>query len=151
MKYSYTESELAIAVKSSTSFRQVLRKLNLKEAGGNYATIKKRINEVGLDTSHFSGRGWNKNKSLPKKPIEKYLNNECAITSHKLRLRLLKEGYFEHKCYECGLKLWNNQPIPLELEHIDGNHANNDLSNLTVLCPNCHAQTPTYRGKNISK
>lgn len=42
------------------------------------------------------------------------------------------------------------QPIPLELDHIDGNHQNNALQNLRLLCPNCHALTPTFRDKNKS-
>jgi len=41
-----------------------------------------------------------------------------------------------------------DQPIPLELDHIDGNHQNNALDNLRLLCPNCHSLTPTFRGKN---
>ena len=52
-----------------------------------------------------------------------------------------------HKCEECQLTEWNNEPIPLELEHIDGIKTNNEQSNLKLLCPNCHAQTPTWRGK----
>ena len=53
----------------------------------------------------------------------------------------------EHKCECCGLISWNDKPIPLELHHIDGNHYNNDLSNLQILCPNCHAQTSNYSCK----
>lgn len=41
-----------------------------------------------------------------------------------------------------------DKPIPLHLEHIDGNHLNNNLNNLTLLCPNCHSQTPNFRGRN---
>lgn len=43
------------------------------------------------------------------------------------------------------------EPIPLQLDHIDGNHTNNKLENLQILCPNCHAKTPTYCGKNIKQ
>jgi hypothetical protein len=53
-----------------------------------------------------------------------------------------------HQCSCCKNTSWNNQPIPIELEHIDGNSSNNDLENLCLLCPNCHAQTPTYKSKN---
>lgn len=47
--------------------------------------------------------------------------------------------------------MWNGELIPLELEHINGINNDNRLENLTLLCPNCHAQTPTYRGKNIKR
>lgn len=54
----------------------------------------------------------------------------------------------ESYCYECKLTEWCGKNIPLELDHIDGSHNNNSLDNLRLLCPNCHAQTETYRGKN---
>jgi Zn finger protein HypA/HybF involved in hydrogenase expression len=54
----------------------------------------------------------------------------------------------DETCNCCGLKLWNGLPIALELEHKDGNHDNNSRDNLEMLCPNCHAQTSTWRGRN---
>ena len=66
-----------------------------------------------------------------------------------LRVRLLRLGLKEAKCELCERRSWNDQPIPLELDHINGRRDDNRLSNLRVLCPNCHAQTPTYRGRNI--
>jgi 5-methylcytosine-specific restriction endonuclease McrA len=56
-----------------------------------------------------------------------------------------------HKCQRCNLKEWLNQPITLELEHIDGDNKNNVKDNLELLCPNCHSYTDTWRGRNISK
>ena len=53
-----------------------------------------------------------------------------------------------NKCWVCGITEWNNKPIVMELEHNDGNSENNNLSNLSLICPNCHSQTPTYKGAN---
>ena len=56
----------------------------------------------------------------------------------------------ENKCSRCGWGEMNpyTKRIPLEVEHIDGNHKNNRPENLTLLCPNCHSLTKTYRGAN---
>ena len=149
MKHTYTEQQLIEAVKSSTSVRQVLGKLGLKEVGGNYSSTKKRISQLALNTDHFNGQAWNKGKKIgPKRPLEAYLSNEYAIQSFKLKQRLIREGVKTHQCEVCGITEWNGKPTPLELDHIDGNHSNNNLSNLRVICPNCHAQTENYRGKN---
>ena len=61
------------------------------------------------------------------------------------RILVEHNGY---KCSSCDKTTWLNKPIPLEVEHIDGNSENNMPSNLTLICPNCHTFTPTYKGKN---
>jgi 5-methylcytosine-specific restriction endonuclease McrA len=68
-----------------------------------------------------------------------------------LRLRLIREGLLESKRNRCQLTQWNGLPIPLELEHKNGIHTDNSIENLELLCPNCHAQTLTCRGKNKKK
>lgn len=143
---------MRLAVESSTSVRQVLRILGLKEAGGNYQSIQRYCRNHQIPLSHFTGQASNKGKTFsPRREISEYLvvDGPC-IGSHKLKLRLIKEGFFEHKCYKCYNTRWLDQKIPIELEHINGNKRDNRLKNLTLLCPNCHAQTLTYRGKNKS-
>ena len=137
-------------VANSRSIAQILEKLGLKPAGGNYRSIQKMIKELNLDTSHLSlNRGWSKGLTIgPKKPLAYYLVKGKYTNSNSLRKRLINEGIFSHKCNRCGITEWNNVLCPLELEHKDGDHLNNELSNLELLCPNCHAQTSTYRGKN---
>jgi len=147
----YTEEQLKEAVKASLSYRQVLEKLNIIPAGGNYQTLKKAISFLKLNTSHFTGRAWNKGRTFaPKRPISDYLSNEFPIQSYKLKNRLIKERILEPFCHCCSLDQWNDKQIPLELHHLDGNTSNNILSNLCLLCPNCHAQTDNYRAKNVS-
>ncbi|KKN44419.1 hypothetical protein LCGC14_0693330 [marine sediment metagenome] len=147
--YKYNLEELKEAIRTSTSIRQVLMKLDVAPKGGNYRVFHRSVEYFDLDTSHFTGMQWSKGKTLgTKRDLVTYLSNEFSITSHKLRLRLLEEEVFPHQCNECKRDLWLEQPIPLELEHVDGNHTNNNLENLRLLCPNCHAQTPTYRGRN---
>jgi len=153
--HKYTIEELREAVRTSGSIRQVLKKLNVKAAGGNYATFKKAVEHFDIDTSHFHGKGWNRgdHSSLLKKArnvrtLDELLDKDIYYSSDKLKKRLIKEGLKEHKCEQCGITEWNGQPAPIELDHINGVRTDNRLENLRVLCPNCHAQTKTYRGKN---
>ena len=84
-------------------------------------------------------------------PVSEYLGTGKAIRTHRLKEKLLHEGIKDYQCEGCGLTEWQGQPIPIELDHIDGDPSNNNLDNLRILCPNCHAQTPTHAGKNIKR
>jgi 5-methylcytosine-specific restriction endonuclease McrA len=148
-KNHYTKEVLYQICAESYSYRQCLFKMNLVPAGGNYACLKKHIELYNIDISHFTSQGWNKGKTIgPKRSIEDYLSNKHRIQSWKLKNRLIKENVLEHKCNNCSKKTWLNKPIPIELHHKDGNSLNNKLSNLELLCPNCHALTDNYRAKN---
>ncbi len=133
----YTKEKLEQVVKRSTSYSDVCRKLNLDVYGGSVTYISNKIKKFNIDTSHFVGRIYT--KGFAKRPIEDYLSNKQSVSSHHLKNRLIKEGYFEHKCYKCNETEWFGEPIPIELHHKDCNHKNNNLSNLTILCENCHA------------
>jgi hypothetical protein len=148
-RHKYSVNDLKNAVQNSRSIRQVLDKLGIVPAGGNYQTVKRRIAKYSIDTSHFGGQSWNKGQITgPKKPVNFYLTKNSVVQSFRLKKRLLSENVFEHKCSKCKQTKWLNDSIPLELHHIDGDHYNNELTNLTLLCPNCHALTDNYRGKN---
>ena len=150
--HKYTEDQLISAVKNATSMRQVLITLNVAPYGGNYDVLRKALDYDHVDTAHFTGQAWNKGKKLPPKiPLDKYLNNKLPIQSYKLKIRLLKAGIFTHQCTHCHKEKWLGQIIPLELDHINGDNSDNRLKNLRLLCPNCHALTPTYRSKNRVK
>ncbi len=151
-KRSWTEAQLRLAVKTSRSYAQVLHKLNLFAAGGNYDQIKKYVRELGLSTAHFSGRLWSKGFKLGPKPLiplEKILRKDVFYQSFKLKKRLFAVGLKSPWCEECG---WARKSrggyLPLELDHINGDRHDNRLANLRILCPNCHSLKPTHRGRN---
>jgi len=154
-KKSWTEEELKVAVKKSTSIRQVLMKIGLKLAGGNYAQIKKYIKIYKIDNKHFTGIGWSKGLKgigTPRIDLKNILVKNSTFQSYKLRNRLFKEGLKQRHCEECG---WNKKApdgrMPLELDHINGDSTDNRLENLRILCPNCHSLKPTHRGRNRKK
>lgn len=152
-KFLISDNDFADIVKNSFSISEVIRSCGLIPAGGNYRSTTKRIKALNLNTTHFTGQRWNKGKQLRHLhiPIESYLNNERTISSHSLRLKLFSSGIKKECCENCNLDTWQGEKIPLELHHVDGNHSNNVISNILILCPNCHALTQNYRGKNKTR
>lgn len=82
---------------------------------------------------------------------QEYWNKDLLIEVSRacLKKNIFKLKLIPIECNKCHLKEWNNLTIPLELNHINGNGHENKKSNIELLCPNCHAQTETYRGKNL--
>ena len=123
----------------------IAQQLKCKQETLNNYLIKMSIKYEG----NQSGKGFTKHKE--KWSLEEYLQNSANVQSNKIRHKLLDEGIKEHRCECCGLTTWLDKPIPLELHHIDGDRTNNTLENFQLLCPNCHAFTDSYRGKNSRK
>ncbi|TFH09130.1 MAG: HNH endonuclease [Candidatus Thorarchaeota archaeon] len=148
----FTLEDFRRAVKTNNTVRQILIQLKLSSQGGNYKTVYRFAKQNDIELSHLMGKHARKGKPRPlKRPLLDYLSNKAPIKSFVLKKRLLREKVFEHQCSCCHISTWLDQPAPLELDHINGNSDDNTLNNLRLLCPNCHAQTPTYRGKNIRK
>jgi len=145
----YTKEDFIKAWNSSESIRQVLIKLGLKPIGGNYHTVKKMAKELNLKNDHMLGQAINRGKSIVNsKSIYDYLTKDSHISSYHLKNKLFKAEIFKKECSICYNSMWMGKPIPLELDHKNGDHYDNRIENLRILCANCHAQTKNYRGKN---
>ncbi|MDP9067501.1 MAG: HNH endonuclease [Actinomycetota bacterium] len=147
----YSDEQLRSAVAASRSIRQTLLALGLRGEGGNYRIVRREIARLGVSTAHFTSRGWRRGNTTPVTPArdlsQVLVRGSCASTT-SVRKRLLREGLKEYRCELCGLTEWRGAPIPLELDHVNGVNDDHRLENLRLLCPNCHSQTDTYRGRN---
>ena len=155
IKEKYRKDNIEIIIKESKSIGEVLDKLNLRRAGGNYAVIKKYIILYNLDTTHFT----NENRSIlnvvenfVKKSLETYLVENSTASRGNVKRRLLEEEVLKNVCSLCGQdENWNGVKISLILDHINGVYNDNRLENLRIVCPNCNAGLDTHAGKNAKK
>lgn len=140
------KEELQKLVDNSQSLSEVLRKQGKSVSGAAVKVLKNELNTYGI-----------KYKFLPqhissKKDLKDILvENSTYYTSSDLLKRLFKEKIKEQKCECCGISEWQDKPITLQLHHINGNHNDNRLTNLKVLCPNCHSQTDNWGSKKAKK
>ena len=146
MKGKYQKEVLGAVVAECTSIAQVCRELGLAPLGSNFKTICKYIELHQLDTSHFKGQGWNKGLSYSEKtahlPLEEILQKNVIYNSDRLKRRLIKAGLKENKCEVCGV---SGEDFFLELHHINGDHNDNRLENLQILCMQHHHETKGFR------
>jgi hypothetical protein len=158
-RWRYTPAELQEAVRESRSVCQVLTRLGLSASGGGgYATVQKRMRELGLDTSHFTGRGWNtgNHSGLLHSgaiPLDELLVRDSRCTNpQRLKHRLIAASLLQMRCAICGLgSAWNEAPLVLRMDHINGFRSDNRLENLRLICPNCDSQLPTFAGRNSTQ
>lgn len=146
MKYS-TEA-ITEAVQKSLSVSEVLRRLGARQDGGTHTHITKRIKNLGLDTTHFTGQHFNRGKQPPnrKTPDQIFVlgtENDPRAKAYQLRRAMLEVGVL-YACSICGnTGSHQEKPLALEVDHIDGRFYNNQKENLRFLCPNCHSQCDT--------
>lgn len=172
---SWTDEQLREAVATSETLTEVLAKLGLSRGGGTLAAVRKRIVALGLESPHERWR--ERSPEWHADPSKLYTTNPVGRRSwsdrdlaravyasrsiagvlrqlglaSQLRERLLTEGVKQRRCELCRLTEWRSRPIPLQLDHVNGDRRDNRLANLRLLCPNCHAQTDTWCGKNIGR
>ena len=136
--------EFADLVKAASSVKDVALALGYASGRAARWRVSARIEALGLCTKHF--RNW---VQFGLVPTEELLVRGSAVNNQTIKKRLLEDGFLKNECSECGNPGFHNgKPLVLHLDHEDGDNSNNELSNLRMLCPNCHSQTETFGGRN---
>ena len=142
----------ARAVAKSTSVAGVLRCLDVTVSGWNSRRVHLQVAMDRLDTSHWLGQAYLRgethgySKSTPLAEI--LVEHSTYANTGQLKRRLVAGGLLRDACYECGITEWRGRKLALQLDHVNGVGDDHRLENLRLLCPNCHSQTATYRGRN---
>ena len=155
----FAKEEMQNLLDTSSCYKEVLEKMGLSPIGNNYNTLNKFIELYSLSTEKINKNRKNMfnnidDKRNPNKynTKDKFLsqlkNGTCTLKSSKILQYLIQYGIKKYTCEKCGIDTWNGNLITLELHHKNGNHKDNNLENLEILCPNCHSQTENFRFKN---
>lgn len=150
--FNISNEELQKLLATSDSYSDVLRKLGANvSSGGNYRTLASKIKKYGLCDDRIKNN----------KPIQNYVKkinseifreNSEYFRRGRMKKILIDEFNFTYNCSECGVgDMYNNKPITLQLDHINGVNNDHRIENLRFLCPNCHSQTENYAGKKNKK
>lgn len=124
-----TLHEMTVRLKCKhTTLRRYLKEMDIEYAGQQSRKGQLKGPNKYIDSSHYTYRG------------------APPIKSHILRSKLIRDGIKQDACEICGNTFWQGVHLPLELHHKDGDHFNNELENLQILCPNCHAVSAPNAG-----
>ena len=147
--------EFKTIVESSTSINEILIKVGCVNLSGSmHKKVKDRINREKLPTQQLLRVGKSKNGIIKIPLAEILVKNSSYLNRQRLKIRLVSENMLEYKCMgnKCSvINVWNEKPLVLQLDHINGDNTDNRIENLRFLCPNCHSQTETFGGKNLGQ
>ena len=139
----YNNDELNEVIKEARNIKHIIDILKIHRSYHN--KIKQYINDNNININHFNLKS-EENVSISTKLII----GDKQVSSKSIKQYLISNNIVKNECSICKIPpLWNNSPLTLQLDHINGNHYDNRVGNLRLICPNCHSQTETYTGRNL--
>jgi 5-methylcytosine-specific restriction endonuclease McrA len=150
MEKIYSKEKLFEIVQKCNTYREVLIYFNRNESSRSYQQLRQKINEWGIDTSHFLNKSEHIKLMYDKGLLEKKDNSVLFVENSScgrstIKKRIIDECLIEYKCAICGnIGEWLGKKITLILDHINGVNNDNRLNNLRFLCPNCNATLATH-------
>jgi hypothetical protein len=144
----YTSKELIDTINKCNSIKKITEELNLHASYSKY--IKAFIDTNNIDISHFEKNSGSISRKIPIQ--DRLVKNGKNVKSDTIKNYIVKNNIVENKCSICNLEpMWNGKKLTLQLDHINGDHYDNRVENLRLICPNCHTQTDTFTGKSLRK
>lgn len=143
MRRDITEDQIIRAATSAASMHEAAKSLNIP-----FGTFKDRAKKLGVYKTNQGRKGVGRTPGQIAAAKQRRKDLADYVGHSGLKYILIKDGILKYRCDECGIEDWQGKPITLQLDHKDGDPANNQLDNLHLLCPNCHTQTPTWGRKN---
>ena len=141
---SFTDEQFEQIIHNSTSIKEVCYKLGYTgHSGANSKRIKNRMEQLGLSSDQFQFAN-----NIPRTPENIFIENSTAAQK-TVRKYYYAGNYTPYKCSICGQEpFWNNKPLIMILDHINGKNQDDRLENLRWVCPNCNYQLDTTNAKN---
>lgn len=147
------ETDIEAAVRGCRTRAEFIRQLGFEPCGSVYRALRETLRDRGITAANFEAphNAMRRAPRRSRRPLSELLVRGSQVGTAHLRTRLIEEGILPAQCARCRRSTWLGGPIPLQLDHIDGDRTNNLLRNLRLLCPNCHALTDTYCGRNVGR
>lgn len=140
--------EFKTIIIESRTITECLKKLGLVNKGRNNKTFLARVQEENISIEHIRKQSASVAQEGKRIPLEDFLVLGREVQGSAIKKKLISAGLMIDECAVCGqLPEWNGKPLSLELDHINGNRLDNRIENLRIICPHCHSQTDTFRGR----